>query len=212
MECRAGRMTGSAATRIMLSVAGRWRRRIRGRINKSEGIGQERSDRHGSQVACSRRYAPLFHRSHPLLRRCLAPMSDRRSDPRRRRTRIIARSHLLAAACPHSRHQREPWRPLHTMKRLRSTAVVETAAEETGGRTATDDIHESAGYQRAARYREIQGRTRCAPVSHDSICQNISFSANWSCREVPFVWVITPAEGLMSLPLKTISFGYEKLA
>src|SRR5438067_4721260 len=40
----------------------------------------------------------------------------------------------------------------------------------------------------------------------------MSFSANWSWREVPFVWVITPAEGLMALPLKTISFGYEKLA
>jgi hypothetical protein len=35
--------------------------------------------------------------------------------------------------------------------------------------------------------------------------------SNWSCREVPFVCVMSPAEGLMSAPLNTISVGYEKL-
>src|SRR5262249_61648807 len=34
--------------------------------------------------------------------------------------------------------------------------------------------------------------------------QNSSFSANWSCRDVVAVWVITPAEGLLSMPEKTI--------
>ena len=33
-------------------------------------------------------------------------------------------------------------------------------------------------------------------TSNPPCFQKISFSANWSCREVPFVWVITPAEGL----------------
>ena len=44
------------------------------------------------------------------------------------------------------------------------------------------------------------------------MAQNISFSANWICREVPFVSVITPADGLIPVPEKTIWFGAAKLA
>src|SRR5207249_1299650 len=40
--------------------------------------------------------------------------------------------------------------------------------------------------------------------------QNKSFSANWICREVVAVAVMTPPEGLYSVPWKRTSFGYEK--
>ena len=46
------------------------------------------------------------------------------------------------------------------MKRLRSTAVVETAGEETGGRTA-GDIHERADYSARCK---VQGNTGAHPV------------------------------------------------
>jgi hypothetical protein len=40
--------------------------------------------------------------------------------------------------------------------------------------------------------------------------QNCSFSANWICREVVEVAVMTPPNGLYSAPWKTTSFGYDK--
>src|SRR5437016_6104072 len=41
--------------------------------------------------------------------------------------------------------------------------------------------------------------------------QNSSLSANWICRDVVAVAVMTPPEGLYSVPWKRTSFGYEKL-
>jgi len=40
--------------------------------------------------------------------------------------------------------------------------------------------------------------------------QNCNFSANWICREVVEVAVMTPPNGLYSAPWKTTSFGYER--
>ena len=41
--------------------------------------------------------------------------------------------------------------------------------------------------------------------------QNSSFSANWICREGVDVKLMDPAEELYVVPVKTTSFGYEKL-
>src|SRR5262249_42529654 len=53
---------------------------------------------------------------------------------------------------------------------------------------------------------------RRAGLSQRERYQNRSFSANWICREVPLVSVITPADGLIAVPEKTIWFGDAKLA
>ena len=42
-----------------------------------------------------------------------------------------------------------------------------------------------------------------ADLSQRERCQNMNFSPNWICREVVAVCVITPADGLIWLPLKT---------
>ena len=43
------------------------------------------------------------------------------------------------------------------------------------------------------------------------VSQNMSFSANCTCREEVAVVLMTPAEALMVFPVKTTAFGSEKL-